>query len=565
MKKINWQRLFEEHILERGYLYYQQDLVKDFEHDDDYIQAIVRGSEEYEVYIDIDGDEILDMNCSCPYAAEGNNCKHMAAVLYQLDGGKPTIKAESAVSVKPGKLRTSKKSDKKPSVAELVKQADSKLVLTFLTGILESDERLLSRFKTALHCDISAADLNRYKDQIRSIFRSHSGRHGFIDYNDAGAFISNLDEFLNHDIRGLIDNDQLEAAFNLTCFLFVEVGRQDMDDSDGGTGTISESCSNIWQEILRKCELKMKRTMFQWFLDHFNGLVVDYMEEYMEEIFFSEFQEMEFLEQKLKFTENRTKTESRGVSDWQRNYENGRWAVRHMEVMKAMGMSDTQIERYCSDNLQFNKVRDYLVTLFMRQERLAEAIRLLEAGKIVEKSSPGLVSNYSMQLIDLYQKTGDHKAYADELMVYFIQHKPGDLKAFKKLKTLFTHEEWPAKREELFRRLPRNAQIDRLYDEEKLYEQLLKLMLTSSGLHQLITYEKSLKPLYPTELFAKYESEVQAMVARASNRSRYQEIVTILRRMKEYPDGRSKVAAIVDSWLIKYHNRPAMRDELLNL
>lgn len=32
------------------------------------------------------------MTCTCPYAAEGNYCKHMAAVLYEIEEGEPDTK-----------------------------------------------------------------------------------------------------------------------------------------------------------------------------------------------------------------------------------------------------------------------------------------------------------------------------------------------------------------------------------------------------------------------------------------------------------------------------------------
>lgn len=44
------------------------------------------GSDVYYVVIEKENDEILHMRCNCPYAADGNYCKHMAAVLYQFYG-----------------------------------------------------------------------------------------------------------------------------------------------------------------------------------------------------------------------------------------------------------------------------------------------------------------------------------------------------------------------------------------------------------------------------------------------------------------------------------------------
>lgn len=83
---MNWKKLFAIHILERGYDYYCDDAVENMEISDDIIRADVIGSEDYEVEISLSNGEVTDMYCSCPYALDGRNCKHMAAVLYEWSG-----------------------------------------------------------------------------------------------------------------------------------------------------------------------------------------------------------------------------------------------------------------------------------------------------------------------------------------------------------------------------------------------------------------------------------------------------------------------------------------------
>ena len=80
---MDWEDLFREVILDRGYDYYLEDAVELQNVTNDHIEAIVSGNEEYEVEIDFDHDRIVGMYCSCPYAEKGYNCKHMAAVLYK--------------------------------------------------------------------------------------------------------------------------------------------------------------------------------------------------------------------------------------------------------------------------------------------------------------------------------------------------------------------------------------------------------------------------------------------------------------------------------------------------
>ncbi len=65
---MNWNKLFAEHILARGYHYYLENAVEKLAVSDDLIRAKVMGSEEYEVEISLKNGEVTDMYCSCPYA-----------------------------------------------------------------------------------------------------------------------------------------------------------------------------------------------------------------------------------------------------------------------------------------------------------------------------------------------------------------------------------------------------------------------------------------------------------------------------------------------------------------
>lgn len=82
---MNWYTLFRQHILDRGIEYYEDGHVIDFSYFDDEIIAQVDGTDVYDVQIMLDGEEVIDMYCSCPYAADGHNCKHMAAVLFKFE------------------------------------------------------------------------------------------------------------------------------------------------------------------------------------------------------------------------------------------------------------------------------------------------------------------------------------------------------------------------------------------------------------------------------------------------------------------------------------------------
>lgn len=86
--KIDFEDLFDEKILKRGYNYYLEDSVHDVTKNGNCYEGLVYGTEIYEVQIKIDDKgDIEDMRCNCPYAEE-NNCKHMVALLYYLKNDK---------------------------------------------------------------------------------------------------------------------------------------------------------------------------------------------------------------------------------------------------------------------------------------------------------------------------------------------------------------------------------------------------------------------------------------------------------------------------------------------
>lgn len=81
---LQWQHLFSAAILQRGREYYKKNKVRSLIQDGDLYYASVEGTEEYEVQVRVQGDRVAEMSCECLFAGDGNRCKHMAAVLYEI-------------------------------------------------------------------------------------------------------------------------------------------------------------------------------------------------------------------------------------------------------------------------------------------------------------------------------------------------------------------------------------------------------------------------------------------------------------------------------------------------
>lgn len=576
---MNWQKLFASHILERGYDYYCDGAVENIEIGRDDLRADVVGTEDYEVEISLNDGKVTDMYCSCPYAAGGNNCKHMAAVLYEwtadiMDEDEPEdtdnedmdddADAESMDLFEPAVTVCDYKK-KSAAVEKLVTSAERDIVQAFLVSVLAEDKKLLLRFRNMVNKCATKEDVEDYFEQIDEIADRYLGRDHFINYYQAYDFMLELEEIIDKDVRRMIDNGSHISAFHVMNHIFVLLGNVDMDDSGGETSMLAEQIYQLWLELLTKVNAQDKRKMFIWFTTHMDGSVIDYLEEYIEQIIMEEFKEPEYEQDKLSFMEEMIEKAEKKDSGWSRDYAVGKWTVTYLKTLEEKNAPEDQLEEICKKYWNNSGVRRYYIDRYFEKKEYDRVLQVLDESIELDKAYRGQVLEYNQKKKEIYRLQGNKSAYIEQLWKLVLEQSAGDLDIYKELKAQYSEKEWLIKREELFKKLPANAHIDRLYKEEKLYDRLLAYVLKSSGLYAVQSYENVLKKEYPKQILSKYQDEVNKMASCTGNRKHYADLVALLWRMKQIKGGSEIVETIVEEWKIKYRNRPAMMDELSKL
>lgn len=576
---MNWQKLFASHILERGYDYYCDGAVENIEIGRDDLRADVVGTEDYEVEISLNDGKVTDMYCSCPYAAGGNNCKHMAAVLYEwtadiMDEDEPEdtdnedmdddADAESMDLFEPAVTVCDYKK-KSAAVEKLVRSAERDIVQAFLVSVLAEDKKLLLRFRNMVNKCATNEDVEDYFEQIDEIADRYLGRDHFINYYQAYDFMLELEEIIDKDVRRMIDNGSHISAFHVMNHIFVLLGNVNMDDSGGETSMLAEQIYQLWLELLTKVNAQDKRKMFIWFTTHMDGSVIDYLEEYIEQIIMEEFKEPEYEQDKLSFMEEMIEKAEKKDSGWSRDYAVGKWTVTYLKTLEEKNAPEDQLEEICKKYWNNSGVRRYYIDRYFEKKEYDRVLQVLDESIELDKAYRGQVLEYIQKKKEIYRLQGNKSAYIEQLWKLVLEQSAGDLDIYKELKAQYSEKEWLIKREELFKKLPPNAHIDRLYKEEKLYDRLLAYVLKSSGLYAVQSYENVLKKEYPKQILSKYQGEVNKMASCTGNRKHYADLVALLRRMKRIKGGSEIVETIVEEWKIKYRNRPAMMDELSKL
>ncbi len=135
----------EPKILERGLDYYQNGYVPKVEKvSENEFSAIAYGSGRYNIYVKLEGRNIVEKSCDCPYDW-GDTCKHEVAVFYKLRAGDFTDSA--------GKLR------------EILGNLTDKALRKFVSDLLKKDRDFRNEFLRTFDKDFEEDEDDEFFDE----------------------------------------------------------------------------------------------------------------------------------------------------------------------------------------------------------------------------------------------------------------------------------------------------------------------------------------------------------------------------------------------------------------
>lgn len=550
-----WEYLFRTHILARGWDYYESGAVSSLKKTETGYKAAVEGSYDYEVEVEINNNEVVDMFCDCPYAEGGNNCKHMAAVLYEIE--EESIKMTSEVGENPSDIKT--------ELENVIKNIDEFEVRNILVELALKDNSLQNHILTKYVDKISPGQMSRLKQEVEMIAWKYSDRSGYVDYYHAMDYVHGLEEFLDENVQNLIDKNLIMQAFELTNEVFHTVGNQDIDDSDGGTTWIADSCYEYWKKILDQATDEQRDQMFQWFKGCPKNYVIDYMEDYISGFLMDEFHDTTMLLDKMQMLDELIESagDKTDCGNWYSSYygfEN--IIIKRLQIMKELNYSANEIKEYMTKFRHFSAIRELEVREYLDKKEYDKAIEVLEESKKLDKEYAGLVSKYSKQLIHIYLNTGQREAYKKELVYQVFSCRQNNLENVKLLKAECGEEEWYTYREQILNSNTCLGIKFSFLEFEELYDRLLKTVVESGSIYTLDQYEKVLKKKFPDIVRDTYVNYVRGHAESVCDRKAYKGLMGYMKKITKYSGGRKIADQIAKEWKVIYRRRPAMMDEL---
>ena len=550
--KIDFEDLFDEKILKRGYNYYLEDSVHDVTKNGNCYEGLVYGTEIYEVQIKIDDKgDIEDMRCNCPYAEE-NNCKHMVALLYYLKNDKKIKKT----------IKNTENYDR------ILDKISEKEIKEFVLEKIYENFDFQNEFRKYFIQYFKKTSKKVYEKRIAQSIYQVIGRRGFIEYDETYKFSNVIYDYMQ-EANNLIKHNEYQTPFWIASLILEELPDLPIDDSDGTTSYVESECIEVIEEILEKCKNNnIIIEIFNWMLEVIKkDTLGDYSYE-VERLLDEYFTEDKFVNEKLKVIDEKIQKLKQQEKYYYSDYKMEELIKTKIALLYQLNM-DKEAIKTIKENIYYVPIRRMLIDIEMEKGNIDNVEKLLQEGMEIslKQGYHGRVIDYIEELLSIFKAQNQKEKYKNLVEEALFKYSRGDFKYYKKLKELYTEEQWKSIRDNIIKTLEndeKNYHIDdlrQIYVEEQYYKKLYHSVMDTALFEIVIKYEKYLKKDFEKQLLEEYQKIANEKVKFTGKRN-YEYVREILQHMKMLKNGEELVKKMVEEYKIKYANRRLLLGEL---
>ncbi len=544
---VNFEGHFSRKVLNKGWQYYDNCFVDDISVDQDIYSAIVHGSADYDVSVNIHKGNFLNGKCNCPYALEGHNCKHMAALLY-------AITDENKVN----EIDNTK--DNSFSLLDIIESIDSDKLNEFLYDVLMGNDEMYNDFRIEFSQYFPKMSKREYKDMIDRDIESCCDRYGFIDYKASYRYEDLMGKY-NEEARGLLDKEDFVTAYTISTTLLESMIGLEIDDSNGVTSNISQQAIDILCDIVDNAEDEaLLNELFIYLKNEiltdrlYNNISVDLSEildHYMDRVLF-----LEEIEDTLNEVLKNNKVEDR-------LYHYGKYIDYLCKLYSCTGRDNKIL--ILLEEFSFDKgfCLTYIDEL-IKKDQVAKAIEVLK-NKIMENERNSDNKDYASKLADIYRDKSMKQEYKNILFDLFLLYSGYDIEVYKKIKELYSVDQWDKEKDNLIsivkKEKLKGEQLNKIYVEEKMFDDLFD-NVKNGNIRTILTYEQYLLPKYNEQLQEIYKNDLLERAATQTGRVRYSAIADEINHLINMDDSFELVSSLLKEIEQKYFKKKrAMEDE----
>jgi hypothetical protein len=550
-----FEQLIDEKILKRGLSYFKGNAITDFsEISTGEYEAIVSGTEEYTVQLEISNDTITEHNCDCPYDI-GPVCKHVVAVIFHLQQDELELNQQSIS--KPRKKKTKSVSQQ---VKELLKTISHNELIEFVQENSKKDKKFRNYFLASFGHLSQNQSKEFYQKQIHSILQTAAGRDGWIGWSDMKYVVNTTEPFLENAQKYLANNN-FENVFFISTALLEEMTEafQYGDDSNGDLGYFIESAmellSNLTQEKLPNL---LKQELFEYCISSFNKKLFEGWDWHLGMLHTA----CELIDK-----ESDADIIIDCLDSVNGDYERERAQSFKLDLLRKF-KDEKEVEKYINKHISNSSIRTKEIEKAFKTNNFERVIKLSKDGiKCDEKDKPGLVKAWYNWLLKVAQTQKDTSKVIEYSRFLFIDNFHPEQDYYQILKENIEAEKWHLFLEDIIEEITPNTRwrysdlIREIHIKEEWWDRLFLMLKQNLSMENIEQDEPYLSKDYSSELIELYSERITNYVEKYIGRSQYKTACRYLRRMKKL-GGNEKVNELIELFRKQYPKRIALMDEL---
>lgn len=576
----NFEKYVLPQILMRGEDYYESDAVLEIEEESpgEWI-ATVCGTENYEVTVSMEGNEIIAWECDCLY--DGNICKHVVATLLAIRDSRNKVarflsakEVDSQVSI-PEKNAAKMVMDEEVEQILLFAEPDklSDFVLKYASSHSDFKSALLETFLPKKPVAKLSVDYQMEIEKcFNSAYKNGSKRGRYyepeIDWDEVSG---KVDGYLAKATL-LLQRQDLEEAATIALQILRSIGNNYIEeyflynDDDIDFEISCEDAGDLLLEIVKhsgasqvlKENILNEATKISKMVTYREYELYD-MDELVQQIMLSVQSKEEALLSINHFIEERKE-----------HRELYKLVLRKVEILEELGKR-VEAETTLSEFLYLPEIRRRETKKLLDGKCYEKAISMLNEGIVIaEKAGEyGILREWREQLLSIYEEVHDITKVIEMCRLLFI-HTNGSLDYYHKLKSLISSTDW---KEYLSTLLQETTFFDywgsgnnkaEIYIEEKEYDKLFSFLSTVEyrRLDALVQYASHLNATHSSEILSLFTDDLRVYAEKNLGRNHYEYIARVLRAMRKLNGGKDAVKQLVEEFRVLYKRRPAMMQEL---
>jgi len=255
----SWKNKFASKVLERGQEYFTTGCVQKLKQDGNTIRATVNGTTQYNVTICFSGDTPKSMECTCPFASGGANCKHMSAVLFAVEAGEFSFTEEP-----------DKKIDDTVFWQRVFQQLPGEILYRELLRTTLCDRELQERLLIRLAGKLPDGMLKDWEKLLKQYSKNMAFGSKYIDFDSIPRYIQNLAVFLDDRLSLLKEVNAVMDGFLLVGLVFDIAFQRIQNHKNEELLKLVHYCEKEWLLAFEHATAAEKKKMHDWYWAHFS-------------------------------------------------------------------------------------------------------------------------------------------------------------------------------------------------------------------------------------------------------------------------------------------------------